>query len=92
LTPTGGTPARLSLQFPGWPVVPEHRMIMFVCRESPAQKFLPAASPRHWKVLEVLLKTTCALAMLAAATRAAKVYFILMPGIEKCIELFFFSI
>jgi len=48
LTPTGGTPARLSLQFPGWPTVPEHRMIMFVFRESPAQKLPPAGE--HTKV------------------------------------------
>ena len=44
----------LSLQFPGWPTVPVQRMMIFVVRESPAQKFLSAAAPRHWNVPFVL--------------------------------------
>jgi hypothetical protein len=36
--PTGGSPSRLSLQFPGWATPLTHRMMMFVLRESPAQK------------------------------------------------------
>lgn len=44
----------LSLQFPGWPLVPVQRIMMFVERESPAQKFLSAAEPRHWNVPFVL--------------------------------------
>jgi hypothetical protein len=37
-SPTGGSPSRLSLQLPG-PATPlTQRMMMFVLRESPAQK------------------------------------------------------
>lgn len=31
----------LSSQFPGWPTVPVHRMMMFVDKEAPAQKEPP---------------------------------------------------
>jgi len=37
LTPTGGTPARLSLQLPGPPVPLAQRTMMLVASESPAQ-------------------------------------------------------
>lgn len=37
LTPTGGTPARLSLQFPGVPLPASQRTMMLVERDSPAQ-------------------------------------------------------
>lgn len=75
LTPIGGTPARLSLQFPGCPLSPLQRMMMLVAREPPAQKFLPAASPRHLKVPVASSKTSSALTA-AAATRATIANFI----------------
>lgn len=58
LTPIGGTPARLSLQFPGCPRSPSQRMMIFEVRDppDPAQNLLPAASPRHWKLEVVSLK------------------------------------
>ena len=38
LAPTGGSPTRLSMQFPGCPTRSVHRMMMLVSRLLPAQK------------------------------------------------------
>ena len=55
LTPVGGLPAKLSLQFPGWPTPLVHRMMMFVCCEVPAQKapFGVAAGQMNWPVVSL---------------------------------------
>ena len=54
LTPTGGTPARLLLQFPGWPTPPEHRM-MILLESDPLEQYAPFAMAQvNFPVLESL--------------------------------------
>lgn len=84
LMPTGGMPSRLSSQFPGWPTVPLHRMMMFWTRESEPQK---AVFPGGQEKVSLLgLKVYCARAKAVTDTIVPMTKVFLISVIRKSRE------